>query len=89
MRSLWKIKYVKNVFYKTKKKAISILKRDSNIIAPWVGKNISIYNGNTFKKILVDRKHVGFKVGEFAFTRKYTKKASKSDSKNNKGSKKS
>ena len=86
MRSLWKIKYVKSVFYKNKKKTIPLLKRDSIIIAPWINKNISVHVGNNFKKILVERKHLGYKVGEFAFSRKYTKKVVKSNSKNSKKS---
>jgi small subunit ribosomal protein S19 len=39
-----------------------------------VGKNIYVYNGKTFKKIYISREKVGFKLGIFSFTRKYTAK---------------
>lgn len=86
MRSLWKIKYIKSSFYKTKrKKNTTIYTRDSIIVAPWVGRNMLIHTGNSFKRILIESKHLGYKVGEFAFTRKYTKKINKKKDKNKKG----
>jgi ribosomal protein S19 len=81
MRSLWKLKYVKPVFYKTKKKTFLLPKRDSIVVATWIGKTISIHNGNSYKKIIVERKHLGYKLGEFSFSRKYTKKSPKLNAK--------
>jgi ribosomal protein S19 len=37
-----------------------------------------VHNGKEFKKIFITREKIGFKFGEFSFTKKYTKKIKKS-----------
>jgi ribosomal protein S19 len=39
-----------------------------------IGNFVLIHNGKEFKKVLVIREKVGFKFGDFSFTRKYTSK---------------
>ena len=35
-----------------------------------LGQNVLVHNGKEFKRILITREKLGFKYGEFAFTRK-------------------
>jgi len=68
-RSKWKGNFIdlkllnKNV---TKKKTWN---RDAVISSNLVGKTIPVYNGKFHKKIKITREKVGFKFGEFSFTR--------------------
>jgi ribosomal protein S19 len=38
-----------------------------------VGKKVLVYNGKNFKQVKVTREKVGFKFGEFSFTRAFFK----------------
>lgn len=51
------------------KKRIEIWSRQSSIPGFLINKTVFIHNGKTFKKLLVTRDKVGFKFGEFAFTK--------------------
>ena len=77
-RSLWKLPFVdtsivrfikKNKDQKIKK-PIKIWSRRSIILPFFVDKNVEIYNGKTFVKLLVKKSMVGWKFGDFIFTRK-------------------
>jgi len=78
-RSIWKAPYIKNIVFKelytriknnTKTKPI-IVKNKGFVIYPiFIGYTFSIYNGKTFTNILINEKMVGYKFGEFVFTRK-------------------
>ena len=62
-----------------KEKKINIWSRSSIIPELLINKNVFVYNGKIFKKILITREKVGYKFGEFVFTkiRPKTKKIKK------------
>lgn len=68
-RAKWKGPYIDLNVLKNKKKVWS---RSSTISGSLIGKSVLIYNGREFKRILITRDKVGFKFGEFSFTRKHT-----------------
>lgn len=80
-RSAWKGYYMatsisKNIILQKKEKR-EIWSRGSTISEYFVGKYIFIYNGKKFNKVYITREKVGYKFGEFAQTRKFTKKIKK------------
>ncbi len=58
--------------YKIKKiKNYNILyNRNSNIPKQFINLKFLIYKGNCFKKLKITKYYIGFKFGEFSFTRK-------------------
>lgn len=71
-RSIWKGKFIYNFllskkFLKRKRK--NIWTRNSTIPACLIGKRVYIHNGKVFIKSLITRQKVGFKFGQFAYTR--------------------
>ena len=56
------------------KKELNVWSRRSNIPFTFIGKNIYVHNGLGFKKVPIDLKRVGFKLGTFVPTRKFVKK---------------
>jgi len=77
-RSVWKGPFVDAVliksFLSSNKKIKRVWSRSSTIPAFLIGEKVMIYNGKEFKPVFISREKVGYKFGEFAFTRKYTKK---------------
>jgi ribosomal protein S19 len=76
-RSKWKGPYIEtkllNDIKNPNKKSQNIVKtvcRSSEIIPRLVGINFDVYNGKSFSKFVVSKEMVGFKLGEFSFTRK-------------------
>jgi ribosomal protein S19 len=87
-RVTWKgpfqdIKLVKQIKQNKVKNYIKIWKRGSVITQSFIGKVVLIYNGKLFKKFYITRLHLGYKFGEFCFTRKYSVKEKKGKKKNN------
>lgn len=70
-RAMWKGYYISSNISKDLKpsKPIKIWQRDSSIPSFLIGKKVSIHNGKDFKDLLIEDKHLGYKFGEFAFTR--------------------
>jgi len=50
-------------------KPIKIWSRDSVIPDFLTGKKVSIHNGKEFKDLVIQPHHLGYKFGEFSFTR--------------------
>jgi ribosomal protein S19 len=75
-RSIWKNLFVDKCLLKEKKKN-KVWSRRSSIPESLIGQKIFVYNGKEFKKIWITREKVGFKLGEFCFTRKQIPKTSK------------
>jgi len=73
-RSKWKGHFVDTFFKGVIKKNIKIWSRRSSIPFNLIGTYVLIHNGKEFRKVYITREKVGFKFGEFAFTRKYTSK---------------
>jgi len=64
-------------FLQTSIKPNSIKKvwsRRSVISSYLLGKRVLIYNGKVFKHLIVTREHIGFKFGEFIFTKTFSSK---------------
>ena len=74
-RSIWKGPFLDASLLKAQTNKISkIWSRTSVIPAFLIGETIFIHNGKEFKRVVITREKVGFKFGEFSFTRKYTNK---------------
>lgn len=76
-RSSWKFNYINSFLYKSiflnKFKSIKSSKifcRSSFIPKTFLKKSFLLYKGNSFVKILFNKYHVGYKIGEFGVTRK-------------------
>ena len=79
-RSSWKPLFLDSFLLQNLSKGKTLKKvwsRSSAIPSYLDGKRVSVYNGKTFKVLQVTREHVGFKFGEFIFTRKYSLKSTK------------
>jgi small subunit ribosomal protein S19 len=81
-RSLWKGPFVKGLILKQVKanikskknyKVIRMFSRNSVIFPSFVGLHFEIYNGLKFMKVEIKESMIGFKFGEFVFTRKRLK----------------
>ncbi|YP_001874794.1 ribosomal protein S19 (mitochondrion) [Hemiselmis andersenii] len=82
-RSLWKGPFIQNLILKKatnwKKnnlpsyKLIRIWSRNSVIFPSFVGLNFEVYNGKTYVPLLIKKKMIGAKFGEFVLTRKMVK----------------
>ena len=71
-RSVWKGLFCNSKINKNlldDKKRIEIWSRQSSIPGFLINKTVFVHNGKTFKKILITREKLGFKFGEFAFTK--------------------
>ncbi len=72
-RSKWKVPLVlftgEEIKYNTK-----IWKRNFQVLNQSIDKVLQVYDGQEFRKLKVVREKIGFKYGQFSFTRKHTKK---------------
>ena len=71
-RSIWKGLYCNLRINKSildSKKRIEVWSRQSSIPGFLINKTVFVHNGKTFKKLLITRDKLGFKFGEFAFTK--------------------
>ena len=77
-RSLWKVdlkniykEKFKNGFNINKKRTLlKIISRNSIITSDLVDTKVSIYNGKSFINIFIDNLKIGYKFGQFSYTRK-------------------
>lgn len=76
-RPSWKFNFINSHIYKNiflnKFKSFRLTKlfcRNSFVPKAILKKSIYLHKGNIFAKVLFTKYHVGFKVGEFAITRK-------------------
>jgi ribosomal protein S19 len=71
-RSLWKGSYISKSIIQTilkKKSSKKIWSRSSVIPAGLVNSKVFVHNGKTFYLIRITPENVGYKFGEFCFTR--------------------
>lgn len=75
-RSFWKGPFIDPIFLKNKKvkKTSKIWSRSSVIPGFLMGETVFVHNGKEFKRVSITREKVGFKFGEFSFSRRYTLK---------------
>ena len=79
-RSKWKGNFVKKFILKDSfilKKKTKIWSRNSSIPFFLINKFVFVYNGKFFKKLYISREKIGFKFGEFVFTKKIPKVSKK------------
>jgi len=80
-RSLWKGPFL--YFFLLSRKSIinkssfKIWSRRSVIPFFLLGKIAQVHNGKVFKKILITREKIGYKFGDFSFTRNFFRKSKK------------
>lgn len=77
-RSHWKGCFIDySLFLKKKKKfkpgGLKIWSRNSAISEKFLNKKVNIYNGRDFKFLAITKDHLGFKFGQFIFTRNFTR----------------
>ena len=78
-RSVWKGYFLNNSLFKHSKKInFKIWSRSSTVPSFLIGKMVLVHSGKEFKKVLITREKVGFKFGEFVFTRSNIHKSKKS-----------
>lgn len=78
-RSKWKGPFVDISLVKIKK-SLPIQKvwsRRSIILKKFIGKTFLVHTGKSFKRLYITREKVGYKFGEFCFTRAFKKKTPK------------
>ena len=69
-RSKWKGIYCSIKKYSNyQNNKIKIWSRNSSIPSFLINKNVYVYNGKLFKKVLITKEKLGYKFGEFVFTR--------------------
>jgi len=71
MRPVWKLPYIESSFLKKNNLEWDTFKtktRDSVITYPYINKKLLVYNGKWYKKIKINKNHIGFKLGELAVT---------------------
>ncbi len=79
-RSIWKGKFIYNYILNTKfltRQRKEIWARNSTIPSSLINKTVFVHNGKDFIKNFITREKVGFKFGDFAFTRTFRKKEEK------------
>jgi small subunit ribosomal protein S19 len=78
-RSKWKgvyfsyIIYKKYLFSKQKHKFINLYTRSSTILIELLGLHFKLHNGIRFINVFITENKIGFKFGEFSYTRKLKK----------------
>jgi small subunit ribosomal protein S19 len=80
MSKAWKGYFISNYLLSSKfknKRKKEVWSRSSTIPAALIGHTVLIHNGKTFIKSYITREKVGFKFGDFALTRKFTRKIPK------------
>jgi small subunit ribosomal protein S19 len=79
-RAKWKGLFIEKFLLKKKffnRNQKKIWSRRSTIPSILIGQKVLVYNGKEFKKIFINREKIGYKFGDFSFTRKHTKKIMK------------
>ena len=77
-RSKWKGFHISQNLINSKNIILNTNERSSSISSFYLGKLIKINNGKDFKILNVTRDKIGYKFGEFSYTRKmYEKKKKK------------
>jgi small subunit ribosomal protein S19 len=70
-RSVWKNNFIHHTLLKKKiKKNLQVWSRSSVIPSNLENKKVFIHFGNNFRPMYIKKEHIGFKFGEFAYTRK-------------------
>lgn len=74
-RSKWKGRFIKQSLLNLKKKNKKILIWSRYFTIPefLVGTTCYVYTGKLFRRVLITKDKVGYKFGEFSFTRKFYK----------------
>lgn len=76
-RAKWKGNFIDLNLFKNKSIKIKSYNRSSVIPEILIGKIILVYNGKIHKNIKINREKIGYKLGEFSFTRVVKEKKKK------------
>lgn len=79
-RSIWKGPFISRKLLNFKlltNKKIKIWDRCSVISSDFIGSYVLVHNGKDFKNLQITREKVGYKFGEFAFTRRKSSRKEK------------
>jgi len=71
-RSIWKVPYIYNAYRNrriTPSKVLNVYRRGYIIHKLLINKRINIYNGKKFVSFRIIPKHVGYKLGQFVYTK--------------------
>ena len=72
-RSKWKGSYVHLEFIKQRNlenpRKATIISRSSEIVPAFLGLTFNVYNGKNYVEIIVTDEMIGYKFGEFSYTR--------------------
>ena len=74
-RSKWKGSYVNLKFItqrnldNQRKSSVSIISRSSEIVPAFLGLAFNVYNGKNYAEVTVTDEMIGYKFGEFSYTR--------------------
>jgi small subunit ribosomal protein S19 len=74
-RSIWKgpfvdIRTFNKLNYLKKTRPIYVRERNSTIVSSFLDRIFYIYNGKYYFKLLINKDHLGFKLGSFSYTKK-------------------
>ena len=70
-RSVWKTPIILNENFSRSNKIIKITKRNSIVSLKFLNKMVSIHNGKVFVNIFINKSKIGYRFGEFVYSRKY------------------
>jgi ribosomal protein S19 len=73
-RAKWKGPHIDLCILEQERINQKVWSRSSIIPSCLINTIVSVYNGQEFKRIIITRDKIGFKFGEFSFTRKFAKK---------------
>ncbi|AFP83825.1 ribosomal protein S19 [Candidatus Carsonella ruddii CS isolate Thao2000] len=59
----------KKLYFKLNKNNFKTWSRNSTIIPKMIGLNIFVHNGKIFHKVYIMEEMIGYKLGEFSFTK--------------------
>lgn len=72
-RSKWKGSYINLEFIQQRKlgnqQKASIISRSSEIVPAFLGLTFNVYNGKSYIEVTVTDEMIGYKFGEFSYTR--------------------
>jgi small subunit ribosomal protein S19 len=70
MKLTWKIPFIRtNDLKKIKKNTVIKISRNSIILPKFLGITFHVYNGKEYSEITINNLMIGYKFGEFIFTR--------------------
>lgn len=84
-RSVWKVPFISPFFFRIKEMDnIKTFVRNTTISSYFLKKNFLVYSGKNWVKVLIKKVMLGYKIGEFSFTKVFGSAISDSMARKNK-----